>query len=593
MTIVIEDIAWERALLHVTYRTDEGATLMLFRAKSKRFATLRSRVDGERVEATLNIMQGIGREPLEDGEWIFCRRVPGAEANLAWACTEAPDRVSVAKKMLWDDLPPIRQRKFKRSRVDFSTYPFTDEQIDRDLRERPITTRGIRYTDELIGRFDQLSRVFRYVGGKYACAASLIPSVDVTDYFFVKLAIDYYVKNRRPQTRKFSLRQLEKRAFSLYYQIARRILRPQGDVVLFLKENGEVPTENMAAVRDCLIERGMEQAFPIIERYRNTFKERQNLGSWLKDINAIAKSRFVFIDDYCPVFNFVDPDDATVLTQVWHAGVGFKSVGYARFGIAGSPDPYQSAHRRYDYALVGNEKLRDIYSEVFGIEEGALLATGMPRLDHFLDDEHRGKVQTMLWEKYPWMREGRIIVFAPTFRGAGQTTAYYPYNEYIDYGALWEMCEQTNSYFVFEMHHFIEERPAIPPQYRNRLKDLSSEGLSELLYGADVLVTDYSSCFYDCLLLQKPVVFYVPDKVEYSATRGVQRSVDDMAPGVVCDTFDEFIDVLERAAYQSVAPDSSMIDRCLEHSGSAADRVIDAVLLEKEVPGVRLARDAS
>ena len=223
-------------------------------------------------------------------------------------------------------------------------------------------------------------------------------------------------------------------------------------------------------------ERGMEQAFPIIERYRNTFKERQNLGSWLKDINAIAKSRFVFIDDYCPVFNFVDPDDATVLTQVWHAGVGFKSVGYARFGIAGSPDPYQSAHRRYDYALVGNEKLRDIYSEVFGIEEGALLATGMPRLDHFLDDEHRGKVQTMLWEKYPWMREGRIIVFAPTFRGAGQTTAYYPYNEYIDYGALWEMCEQTNSYFVFEMHHFIEERPAIPPQYRNRLKDLSSEG---------------------------------------------------------------------------------------------------------------------
>ena len=195
--------------------------------------------------------------------------------------------------------------------------------------------------------------------------------------------------------------------------------------------------------------------------------------------------------------------------------------------------------------------------------------------------------------KYPWTGDGRVIVFAPTFRGAGQATAYYPYDSYIDYRALWEMCERTNSYFVFEMHHFIEERPEIPSAFANRLKDLSDESLGDLLYVADVLVTDYSSCFYDCLLLQKPVVFYVPDKVEYSATRGVQRSVDDMAPGVVCDTSEEFVDVLEKAAYRSTAPDASMIDRCSEQAGYAADRVIDAVLLEKEVPGVRLARNAS
>ena len=145
----------------------------------------------------------------------------------------------------------------------------------------------------------------------------------------------------------------------------------------------------------------------------------QNFFSWIKDINVIARSRYIFIDDYCPVFNFIDPDDDTVLIQVWHAGVGFKSVGYARFGISGSPDPYQSAHRRYDYALVGNGQLRDIYSEVFGIEQEALLATGMPRLDHFLDDERQTAAEQRLLAKYPWMGDGRVIVFAPTFRGAG------------------------------------------------------------------------------------------------------------------------------------------------------------------------------
>ena len=155
--------------------------------------------------------------------------------------------------------------------------------------------------------------------------------------------------------------------------MARKVLRPRDNVALFFKENGDgAGTENLAAVRDRLMERGLDKEFPVIERYRNDIRGAPgNFFSWIKDINAIAKSRYIFIDDYCPVFNFIDPDDNTVLTQVWHAGVGFKSVGYARFGISGSPDPDQSAHRRYDYALVGNGQLREIYSEAFGIEQEA------------------------------------------------------------------------------------------------------------------------------------------------------------------------------------------------------------------------------
>ena len=586
MIVTIEDISWERVFLRVTYRADKPAHLKLFRVRSRQFVEFRETLEGDLVTAVVNITQGGGREPLSDGEWIICQQLSDEQARLPWARANAPYLATLAKK-------PSQVRRAKRDGVDYAAYPFTDEQIDEDIRNRPFTTHNIAYSPQLTEWLGDLSRVFRYVDGKYALAASLIPSMDASDYLIVKLAIDYFVKNRKPQTRRFSLRQMEKNLFSLYYKLARKVLRPKDNVVLFFKENGDEPTENLAAVRDRLIERGIDKEFPVIERYRNTFVGHQNLFFWIKDINAIARSRYIFIDDYCPVFNFIDPDDDTVLTQVWHAGVGFKSVGYARFGISGSPDPYQSAHRRYDYALVGNGELRDIYSEVFGIEQEALLATGMPRLDHFLDEERQAAAEQRLMAKYPWMGDGRVIVFAPTFRGAGQATAYYPYDSYIDYRALWEMCERTNSYFVFEMHHFIEERPEIPSAFANRLKDLSDESLGDLLYVADVLVTDYSSCFYDCLLLQKPVVFYVPDKVEYSATRGVQRSVDDMAPGVVCDTSEEFVDVLEKAAYRSTAPDASMIDRCSEQAGYAADRVIDAVLLEKEVPGVRLARNAS
>lgn len=342
----------------------------------------------------------------------------------------------------------------------------------------------------------------------------------------------------------------------------------------------------MEALQSRMIERGMDKRFDIRARYRNVFAGRQNIVAWLRDLFEIARSRYVFIDDYTPVFNFIDPGEDVTLTQIWHAGVGFKSVGYARFGLKGSPDPYNSAHRRYTYALVGNEHLRRIYSEVFGIEEEALLATGMPRLDHFLDEKVEKEYREEMADKFPWSAKGRVIVFAPTFRGTGQRTAYYPYDE-IDMDRLYRMCVETDTYFVFEMHHFIRKRPDISAEYADRIFDLSDESLTKLFFIADVLVTDYSSCFYDYLLLKKPVVFFVPDKTAYSLIRGVQRSIDEMAPGVVCDTFDEFLDVLRTRHYETVSPHPSSIDRAAERSGLASDRAIDTIIYGKDVPGVR------
>ena len=222
----------------------------------------------------------------------------------------------------------------------------------------------------------------------------------------------------------------------------------------------------------------------------------------------------------------------------------------------------------------------------FGIEEEALLATGMPRLDHFLDEKVEKEYREEMADKFPWSAKGRVIVFAPTFRGTGQRTAYYPYDE-IDMDRLYRMCVETDTYFVFEMHHFIRKRPDISAEYADRIFDLSDESLTKLFFIADVLVTDYSSCFYDYLLLKKPVVFFVPDKTAYSLIRGVQRSIDEMAPGVVCDTFDEFLDVLRTRHYETVSPHPSSIDRAAERSGLASDRAIDTIIYGKDVPGVR------
>lgn len=595
MSIIVEDISWNRVFLEVRYRATNSEHLRLYRLLSKRFVDFieeREPIEGgERVHARVNIVETGNRMPFDDGEWLFCERIEHRPITLEWAQDNMPWIVELVKHRVWTRMPKWVRRKAASQNITWREYPINMKKVAKRMDEHPYNTHGITYEPKLLGRLGSLSRVFRYVNGKYSCAASVLPRTDRTEYTNIVLAVDYYKKNKHPRIR-VSLRFAEKQLFAGFHALVKHLFPHRGRRVLFLKENGEEPTDNLAAIRDRMIERGMEKNYTIVERYRNTFNWLQNPFAWLHDIVSIARADYIFIDDYCPVFNFIKPRKGTTLTQVWHAGVGFKSVGYARFGLPGSPDPYQSAHRRYTYALIGNEHLRQIYSEVFGIEEEALLATGMPRLDHFLDEDHAREIRDELAERYPWVNDGRVILFAPTFRGSGQRTAQYPYDEFLDMEALYQMCCDTNSYFVFEMHHFIEILPKIPKKFQDRIFDLSEDNLNDLYFVADVLVTDYSSCFYDFLLLDKPVVFYVPDKVSYESIRGVQRTVDEMAPGVVCDTFTDFLEVLATDAYDDVEPDPSVIDRCIEGTGYATDRVIDTIILGNDVPGVKMAQSS-
>ena len=582
MSIYVSDIHWNKVFLTVTYTATEGEELLLYRVKTSTWVrfTTRTLSDG-RIEGTVNITLGDNRQPLEAGDWIFCTRIPAAELQDMDAF--------LAKN------PHIACRLERDSRRELAQQghgePGDDTPVDIEpgvekLREHPYDTEFVEFAPELLTALADRCNVFKY-SGKYAYVATLSAKESSSGHICVVLTTVYYIKNYRPEKRKGSKRDLQKRVFKAAFRLFQATARRSGKRVLFFKENGSAPTENMAAVRDRMIERGLDHEFQIAERYRNVFQGKQNIFGWLGDLREIARADYIFIDDYTPVFGFIRPDERTVVTQTWHAGVGFKSVGYARFGGKGSPDPIASAHRAYTYALVGNEHLRSIYSEVFGIEESALLATGMPRLDHFLDGNVAQDAVADLTARYPWMAQGRVITFAPTFRGTGQRTAHYPYNRYIDMAALFKMCEETNSYFVFEMHHFIQELPQIPAEYASRIFDLSHENLSSLYHVSDVLVTDYSSCFYDYLLLKKPVVFYMPDKLEYSVLRGVQRPIEEMAPGVICETFEDFVEVLGSRSYEQQEPNPLAIDRKVEGGMLACDRAIDTILLGRDVPGVR------
>ena len=328
-------------------------------------------------------------------------------------------------------------------------------------------TERIAVTSELARRTDELTRIFRYAENQMAYTVSFgIETADektleiYMDSFFMeenkKWKKRRYVKEVREgkdKLKRFAMAGAIK-GISAWYHTVEALTPKTGKNVLLMSETHDYLWGNLKAIDDEIKKQGLDKEYHISYSFRKKVGKHQTLGdapSWFKTTTLLAKQDIIFVDDYAPIFGFFKLGQRTKLIQVWHAGEGFKAVGYARFGKEGSPFPQKSCHKQYTNAVVGSEHLQDVFSEVFGIEKEACLPLGMPRMDGFLDEERQKKVREAFVDKYPNTANKRLILFAPTYRGSEQKEAYYDYS-WLDLSDVYKMCEDTDSVWVFKMH---------------------------------------------------------------------------------------------------------------------------------------------
>lgn len=162
----------------------------------------------------------------------------------------------------------------------------------------------------------------------------------------------------------------------------------------------------------------------------------------------------------------------------------------------------------------------------------------MPRTDIFFDEEYKAKVVNEFYGEYPKLREKKILLFAPTFRGNGKNSGYYPV-ELFDVNWLYEALGQEYA-IIIKHHPFVGNRNQIQKEYKDYIIDLSMNSeLNDLLFVTDVLVTDYSSVVFEASLLKIPMLFYVFDLEQYIATRGFYYEFETFVPGRIVVHFEE------------------------------------------------------
>jgi len=257
----------------------------------------------------------------------------------------------------------------------------------------------------------------------------------------------------------------------------------------------------------------------------------------------LASSKVILIDDYIRSVYEIRKRKDNYLIQVWHACGAFKAFGFSRLSREGCWSQDSRSHRTYDYCLVSSRKVAKHYAEAFGMNVDRVIATGVPRTDIFFDEAYKREIRAKIFSTYPMLKDKKVILFAPTFRGSSKKEGNYPHYRF-DYKKIFESF--GDEYRIIIKHHpHVNNKPVIENEYKDRVIDLSkNEELNELLFVTDILITDYSSVIFEAALLDIPMLFYAFDLDEYISRRGFYCEYISFIPGKLVENMDEIIDAL-------------------------------------------------
>lgn len=307
---------------------------------------------------------------------------------------------------------------------------------------------------------------------------------------------------------------------------------------------------------------------------KKTFKEKKKL------CYLIATSKFVLIDDLYPIIYSLKLKKHTELFQVWHSMGAFKTMGYSYNRMGKNSNKYKSlTHRNYTATVTSSDYVRKNYAEAFNIDINKVYPIGVPRTDIFFDDKYINNKREELYKKYPILKTKKVILYAPTFRGFGQRDAYFDYS-LIDFDLLKK--ELKEDYVcIIKLHPFVKNLECIPKDDEFYLNLTSEREINDILFITDVLITDYSSVIFEYSLLNKPIIFHVPDLEDYVNKRDFFYSFDEYTYGSITKNMKELISSLKNPTIDKDKLKVFKNNFCKNCDGKSSKRFVEELILKR------------
>ncbi len=271
----------------------------------------------------------------------------------------------------------------------------------------------------------------------------------------------------------------------------------------------------------------------VMEQYRDEPRVRFVTYGSTRYFEALARSQYLVNNSTFPP-EFGKREGQTYV-NTWH-GTPLKAMGY---DIPGGGPATRNIVRNFasaDFLLSANDFMTEtIYESAYklrGIYRGRIVQEGWPRVDRqFMTDQQRTALREELVSRGVALDPGQqVVLYAPTWRGDFQS----PVNDMVQLlNRVRLLNQQVGSRYrvLLKVHQRVYDFAVAQPRMRELLvpNDIPTNAA---LGVTDVLLTDYSSIFFDFLATGRPVLFYLPDEANYMETRGLYLPPDQL-PGPV------------------------------------------------------------
>lgn len=203
--------------------------------------------------------------------------------------------------------------------------------------------------------------------------------------------------------------------------------------------------------------------------------------------------------------------------MLWHGGAALKRVERDvedRLGFS----YVQKAKRDSkvcDLMISGCRANTELIKRSFWYS-GEILEKGIPRNDIFFNTELHSVIRQRIVDKYNLSADGRIVLYAPTFRRSGTIEPYrIDWSEMIP--RLERMFGGAKVTLLLRLHpNLIGKADTSSLINHPSVIDMTRyHDMQELLCVSDMLITDYSSSMFDYAMLRRPCVLYATDVAQY------------------------------------------------------------------------------
>lgn len=271
---------------------------------------------------------------------------------------------------------------------------------------------------------------------------------------------------------------------------------------------------------------------------------------FFRSIYHLATARIIFVDNYFGFLAVSDFKEEVKCIQVWHAVGAFKLFGLNDL-TNNDRKPralrrFQTVYNRFDAVVVGSHKMEQIFKESFGIEnDHRFLRTGIPRTDFFFDDIKKRHALQQFKKDFPFIQNKKVILYAPTYREEQLSETDIKLS--LDLAQLNEQLSSTHL-LLLRLHPALSNH--FSNEYPNFVIDVSNyDSIDTLLVGSDILISDYSSIPFEFAILNKPMIFYVPDLERYAETRGLISNYENEVPGPIVKTTNKLIEAIQQEQF--------------------------------------------